>query len=102
MPSPRLVTPISKHLGTELTKAWYVAFSQGHVTTMRIVKHRIEAITLACNMLDRGIEVTGAGPMLEPEERKLDQVSIRQIWRARHGLSGERPIDPVTPERPAP
>jgi hypothetical protein len=42
MPLPQLVTRISKHSGTELTKAWYVAFSQGHVTAMRIVKHRVE------------------------------------------------------------
>ena len=76
-------TIAAKHSGTEISKAWYVAFSQGHVTMVRIVKHRGEAITLACNLLDRGIELTGAGPMLEAEEQKLDAAAIQRIWRER-------------------
>jgi hypothetical protein len=64
-------------------RTWYVAFTNCRHTVMRLVKDRSEAIALACEMLDRGIDVTGAGPMLETERQDIDPVTIRQIWRDR-------------------
>jgi hypothetical protein len=62
-------------------KTWYVAFSKGRITAMRVAEDRSEAIALACDMLDRRIEVTGVGPMLEIGQREIDPATIRQIWR---------------------
>jgi hypothetical protein len=56
-------------------KPWYIAFLEGHVTVMRIVKDRAEAIAVACAMLDKGIEVTDVGPMLDTDQQK----SIRHL-----------------------
>jgi hypothetical protein len=91
MPLHQPCTIAAKHSGREISKAWYVAFSQGHVTTMRIVKHRGEAITFACDLLDRGIELTGTGPMLGTAEQKLDAAAIQRIWREHRTPSEQRP-----------
>jgi hypothetical protein len=64
-------------------KTWYVAFSKGRITAMRVAEDRSEAIALACDMLDRRIEVTGVGPMLGIGQREIDPATIRQIWRER-------------------
>ena len=67
----------------KVLNTWYVVFSEHHVMVMRIVKDRREAIALACDMLDRRIEVTGAGPMLETGKQQIDSATIREIWRDR-------------------
>jgi hypothetical protein len=64
-------------------KPWYVAFLKGCVTVMRVGSNRGEAIALACDMLDRGIDVTRVGPMLETGQHEIDPVSIRQFWQQR-------------------
>ena len=62
---------------------WYIAYLEGHVTVMRIVGDRAEAIAVACAMLDKGIEVTGVGPMLDTGQQRIDPVSLREICRQR-------------------
>jgi hypothetical protein len=64
-------------------KTWYVAFSKHPVTVMRLVKDRGEAIALACDLLDRGIKVTGAGPMVEMSQQEIGPASLREIWQQR-------------------
>lgn len=70
-------------------KTWYVAFSRGHATAMRIVENRTKAIAVACDLMDQGTEVTAVGPMLEIADQQIDAATIRQIWLERH-----RPSDP--------
>jgi hypothetical protein len=82
-------------------KPWYVAFLKGHVTVMRVRRQRSEAIALACDMLDQGIEVTGVGPMLEIDQQEIDPMSIRQLWQQRsqesRACSGYRIIEATLP-----
>ena len=62
---------------------WYIAFLEGRVTVMRIVRDCAEAIAVACAMLDEGIEVTGVGPMRDTGQQKIDSASLREICRQR-------------------
>jgi hypothetical protein len=62
---------------------WYISFLERHVTVMRIVRDRREAIAIACAMLDRGIEVTGVGPMLDTGQQEIDADTLREICRQR-------------------
>ena len=70
--------------GRTIVKTWYVAFSRGHTTAMRIVENRTKAIAVACDLLDQGTEVMAVGPMLEIADQQIDAATIRQIWRERH------------------
>lgn len=63
--------------------SWYIAALDGNQTLMRIVKGRAEAIAVACEMLDEGVEVTKLGPMLEMAQQEIDAAAIRRIWRER-------------------
>jgi hypothetical protein len=78
-------------------KPWYVAFLKGCVTVMRVRTHRSEAIALARDMLDQGIEVTRVGPMLETGQQEIASMSIRQLWQQRNHekrtCSGHRIIE---------
>jgi hypothetical protein len=80
-----------------IVKPWYVAFLKGCVTVMRVRRHRSEAIALACDLLEQGIEVTRVGPMLETDQQEIDPVSIRRLWQQRsqekRACSGHRIID---------
>jgi hypothetical protein len=78
LPLPR--PPTSAFRGSD---AWYVTSWKGLFTEMRIAKSRSEAIALACDMLRRGIGVTGVGPMLEMGWQRIDAAAIRQIFRER-------------------
>jgi hypothetical protein len=58
---------------------WYIAYLEGRVTVMRIVRDRAEAIAVACAMLDEGVEVTRVGPMLGTGQ-EIDPASLRELW----------------------
>jgi hypothetical protein len=77
--------------GRTIVNTWYVAFSRGHTTAMRIVGDRSKAIAVACDLLDRGTEVTAIGPMLEIAEQQIDAATIRQIWLEHHRASDHHP-----------
>jgi hypothetical protein len=62
---------------------WYIAYLEGHVTVMRVVGDRAEAIGIACAMLDEGRDVTGVGPMLGTRDQKIDRESLQEICRER-------------------
>jgi hypothetical protein len=62
---------------------WYIAYLEGHLTVMRVVRDRDEAIGVACAMLDEGLEVTSAGPMLGTSGQKIDRESLQEICRER-------------------
>ena len=73
--------PVS--LAKRVGNAWYIAYLDGRVTVMRIVRDCTEAIGIACGMLDAGIEVTGIGPMLDTRQQKIDPATLREICRQR-------------------
>ena len=77
--------------------AWYIAFLEGRVTVMRIVRDRDEAIALACAMLDEGVEVTGVGPMLDTGQEKIDLPSLQEICRQRRrvGMWNKTTVTPL-------
>jgi Periplasmic binding protein len=62
---------------------WYIAYLEGHLTVMRVVGDRDEAIGVACAMLDEGIDVISVGPMLGVSEQKIDRESLQEICRQR-------------------
>jgi hypothetical protein len=62
---------------------WYIAYLDGHITVMRVVRGRDEAIDVACTMLDQGLEVTSVGPMLGTSDQKIDRESLQEICRER-------------------
>jgi hypothetical protein len=66
---------------------WYIAYSEGRVTVMRVVGDRDEAIGVACAMLDEGIDVTGVGPMLGTGEQRIDRASLEGICRQRRRVA---------------
>jgi hypothetical protein len=69
-----------------ISDPWYIAFLKNHITTMRVVQDRSEAIATAFAMLDRGIEVIGVGPMLDTGQQAVDPASLREIYRQRRRL----------------
>jgi hypothetical protein len=64
---------------------WYIAYLEGRVTIMRLVRDRDEAIGVACAMLDEGIEVTSVGPMLGTSQERIDREPLAEICRQRRG-----------------
>lgn len=60
--------------------SWYVSYRGGCATVMSIARSRDEAISIACEMLDRGINVEGVGPLQGMlDGNVIDAVAIRKL-----------------------
>ena len=70
--------------------SWYVSYQGGCATVMSIARNRDEAISMACGMLDRGINVEEIGPLRgERDGNVIDAVEIRKLQTMRvHDLVG--------------
>jgi hypothetical protein len=51
--------------------SWYVAYRGGSATVWSIAGSRDEAISIACGMSGRGIDVQEIGPLCETPEGKI-------------------------------
>jgi hypothetical protein len=58
---------------------WYVTCLKDDDTVMHIAEDRERAITDACEMLERGIDVTELGPMVETTMDRISAAKIREI-----------------------
>jgi hypothetical protein len=64
--------------------SWYVSYRAENSTVMSIAGSKDEAIGMACGMLDRGLDVEEAGPLIEmPDAQVIDASDIRRIHAAR-------------------
>jgi len=64
---------------------WYVSYRAGGATVMSLAKSRDEAISAACGLLDRKINVQEIGRLLgmrDPDEI-IDSVEIRKLHAMR-------------------
>ncbi len=64
---------------------WYVSYLAGAVTVMSLAKSREEAISAACGLLDREINVQEIGPLLGMREPGdiIGSVEIRKLHAMR-------------------
>ena len=64
---------------------WYVSHLAGAVTVMSLAKSREEAISAACGLLDRKIDVQEIGPLLGMRDPGdiIDSVEIRKLHAMR-------------------
>ena len=60
---------------------WYVSYRAGAATVMSVAKSRDEAISAACGLLDRKINVQEIGPLLGMRDPGdiIDAVAIRKL-----------------------
>lgn len=64
---------------------WYVSYRAGAATVMILTKSRDEAISAACGLLDRKINVQEIGPLLGMRHPGdiIDSVEIRRLHAMR-------------------
>src|SRR5271165_3338797 len=64
---------------------WYVSYRAGDATVMSLAKSRDEAISAACGLLDRKIDVQEIGPLLGMRDPGdiIDSVEIRKLHAMR-------------------
>jgi uncharacterized protein YjgD (DUF1641 family) len=64
---------------------WYVSYRAGSGTVMSLAKSRNEAISTACDLLDRMINVQEIGPLLGMRDPAdiIDAVAIRKLHAMR-------------------
>jgi hypothetical protein len=64
---------------------WYVSYLAGAVTVMSLAKSREEAISAACGLLDRKLNVQEIGPLLGMREPGdiIGSVEIRKLHAMR-------------------
>jgi hypothetical protein len=64
---------------------WYVSYRAGAATVMILAKSRDEAISAACGLLDRKINVQEIGPLLGMRHPGdiIDSVEIRRLHAMR-------------------
>ena len=64
---------------------WYVSYRAGAATVMSVAKSRDEAISAACGLLDRKIDVQEIGPLLGMRDPGdvIDSVEIRKLHAMR-------------------
>jgi hypothetical protein len=65
--------------------SWYVSYRAGAGTVMSLAKSRDEAISAACDLLDRKINVREIGSLLGMRDPGdiIDSVEIRKLHMAR-------------------
>jgi hypothetical protein len=65
--------------------SWYVSYRAGPGTVMSLAKSRDEAISAACDLLDRKINVQEIGPLLGMRDLGdiIDSVEIRKLHAMR-------------------
>lgn len=64
--------------------SWYVAYRGGCATVMSIARSRDEAISMACGMLGRGINVQEIGPLQGMRDGNvIHAVEIRKLRTTR-------------------
>jgi hypothetical protein len=64
--------------------SWYVSYRRGCATVRSIARGRDEAITIACGMLGRGINVEEIGPLLGTRDGDvINAVQIRKLAEMR-------------------
>ena len=65
--------------------SWYVSYRAGASTVMSIAKSKDEAISTACGMLDRKINVQEIGPLrgMRDSSDIVDSVEIRKLHAMR-------------------
>ena len=69
--------------------SWYVAYRGGSATVWSIAGSRDEAISIACGMSSRGIDVEEIGPLYDTSDGKImDSGEI-------HAMDAIRVHDPV-------
>ena len=60
--------------------SWYVSYWGGCATVMSIARSRHEAISMACGMLDRGLNVKEIGPLHGMRDGNvIDAIEIRKL-----------------------
>jgi hypothetical protein len=76
--------------GRRVMSSWYVPYWGGCATVMSIARSRDEAISIACGMLGRGINVKEIGPLKGMRDGNvIDAVEIRKLHTMRaHELVG--------------
>ena len=64
---------------------WYVSYRAGDATVMSLAKSRDEAISAACGLLDRKMDVQEIGPLLGMRDPGdiIDSVEIRKLHAMR-------------------
>ena len=62
---------------------WYVTYRKGRNTAMQMTDDREAAITAACILLNRGIDVTEVAPAAGPRAHRLDALAVREIHHLR-------------------
>ena len=64
---------------------WYVAYRAGAATVMSLAKSRDEAISVACDLLDRKINVQEIGRLLGMRDSGdiIDSMEIRKLHAMR-------------------
>ena len=64
---------------------WYVSYQAGAGTVMSLAKSRDEAISIACGLLDRKIDVREIGPLLGMRDPGdiIDSAEIRKLHAMR-------------------
>ncbi len=64
--------------------SWYVSYRGGCATVMSIARSRDEAVSIACGMLGRGINVEEIGPLQGMRDGNvIDAVEIRKLHTMR-------------------
>jgi hypothetical protein len=65
--------------------SWYVSYRAGAGTVMSLADSKDEAISAACDLLDRKINVQEIGPLLGMRDPGdiIDSVEIRRLHMAR-------------------
>jgi hypothetical protein len=65
-------------------RSWYISYAVPRGTEMTIAKDRGTAIEIACELLRDGVDVLGAGPMVEePAGKVITGEQIRSIAKMR-------------------
>jgi hypothetical protein len=65
---------------------WYVSYRAGPGTVMSLAKSKGEAISNACDLLDRKINVQEVGPLLGMRDPSdiIDSIEIRKLHAMRN------------------
>jgi hypothetical protein len=69
---------------------WYVSYRAGSGTVMSLAKNRDEAIGIACDLLDRKINVQEIGSLLGMRDPGdiIDSAEIRKLYTIRIAADG--------------
>ena len=69
---------------------WYVSYRAGAATVMSLAKNRDEAISVACDLLDRKINVQEIGRLLGMRDASdiIDSMEIRKLHAMRIHAAG--------------